>query len=108
LGIPGDNTYANFQEANRTFWRQTVVPLAERIAKGLGGWLAPMFAGRAAEMTLKVDLAGVTALASEREALWSRIGAADFLSLNEKRSAAGFPPVIGGDDVPGGRADAMS
>ncbi|MEO0618814.1 MAG: phage portal protein [Pseudomonadota bacterium] len=106
LGIPGDNTYANFQEANRTFWRQTVVPLAERIAKGLGGWLAPMFANGSADMTLKVDLAGLTALASEREALWSRIGAADFLSLNEKRGAAGFPPVPGGDDIPGAYADA--
>ena len=27
LGIPGDNTYANYAEANRVFWRQTVVPL---------------------------------------------------------------------------------
>ena len=24
LGIPGDNTYSNYAEANRTFWRQTV------------------------------------------------------------------------------------
>jgi phage portal protein BeeE len=24
LGIPGDNTYANYQEANRTFWRQVL------------------------------------------------------------------------------------
>ena len=31
LGIPGDNTYANYQEANRAFWRQTVLPLAWRI-----------------------------------------------------------------------------
>ena len=34
LGIPGDNTYANFQEANRTFWRQTVLPLVKRTAQG--------------------------------------------------------------------------
>ena len=26
LGIPGDNTYANYQEANRAFWRQSVLP----------------------------------------------------------------------------------
>ena len=32
LGIPGDNTYANYQEANRAFYRLTVLPLAERIA----------------------------------------------------------------------------
>ena len=31
LGIPGDNTYSNYQEANRVFWRQTVLPLGNRI-----------------------------------------------------------------------------
>ena len=35
LGIPGDNTYANYQEANRSFWRQTVLPLANRTARAL-------------------------------------------------------------------------
>ena len=28
MAIPGDNTYSNYQEANRVFWRQTVLPLA--------------------------------------------------------------------------------
>jgi HK97 family phage portal protein len=32
LGIPGDNTYANYTEANRVFWRQTVIPLVARTA----------------------------------------------------------------------------
>ena len=27
LGIPGDNTYVNYAEANRTLWRQSVLPL---------------------------------------------------------------------------------
>ena len=27
LGIPGDNTYSNYQEANRVFFRGTVLPL---------------------------------------------------------------------------------
>ena len=31
LGIPGDNTFANYQEANRVFFRQTVLPLAQRV-----------------------------------------------------------------------------
>jgi HK97 family phage portal protein len=39
LGIPGDNTYANYAEANRTFWRQTVIPIAQRLAQGLSRWL---------------------------------------------------------------------
>ena len=43
LAIPGDNTYANYQEANRAFWRQSVLPLAARIACALTNWLAPAF-----------------------------------------------------------------
>jgi hypothetical protein len=31
LGIPGDATYANYQEANRAFYRLTVLPLATRV-----------------------------------------------------------------------------
>ena len=43
LGIPGDNTYSNMAEANRTFWRQTVLPLVNRSARALAGWLAPAY-----------------------------------------------------------------
>jgi HK97 family phage portal protein len=45
LGIPGDNTYSNYAEANRTFWRQTVLPLVNRTAKALSAWLSPAYAG---------------------------------------------------------------
>src|SRR5690606_21629198 len=27
LGLPGDNTYANYREANRALWRLTLLPL---------------------------------------------------------------------------------
>ena len=43
LGIPGDNTYSNYQEANRVFWRQTVLPLAQRVGCALAQWLTPAF-----------------------------------------------------------------
>ena len=33
LGMPGDNTYRNYAEANRAFWRQTVLPLVARTRK---------------------------------------------------------------------------
>src|SRR6202008_2188425 len=41
LGIPGANTYSNYQEATRSFWRSTVLPLVNRTAKALATWLAP-------------------------------------------------------------------
>jgi HK97 family phage portal protein len=43
LGIPGDNSYANYREANQAFWRQTIIPLVKKTARGLEGWLQPFF-----------------------------------------------------------------
>lgn len=88
LGIPGDNTYSNYQEANRSFWRQTVLPLAHRGAKSLSRWLSPAFGESALE--LRPDLDQIEALSTEREALWSRLEKASFLTRDEKRAAAGY------------------
>ena len=88
LGLPGDNSYANYQEANRAFYRLTVLPLVAKVAAGISGWLAPWY-GQAAE--LKADLDNVPALSAEREALWTRIADADFLDPEEKRSLLGLP-----------------
>ena len=45
LGIPGDATYANYQEANRAFYRLTVLPLATRVTAAVAHWLSG-YAGR--------------------------------------------------------------
>ncbi len=94
LGIPGDNTYSNYAEANRAFWRLTVMPLVARTAAALEAWLAPLFGDG---LRLDVDTDRVDALALEREALWNRIGAASFLTEDEKRAAAGYGPRASAD-----------
>ena len=88
LGIPGDNTFSNYQEANRTFWRNTVVPLISRAADSLSDWLSPAFGDT--PLKLSPDLDEIEALAPEREALWSRLEKATFLTQAEKRQAAGY------------------
>jgi HK97 family phage portal protein len=97
LAIPGDNTYSNYQEATRTFWRQTVLPLVNRTAKALSAWLAPGFG---AALELRPDLDAIEGLSTEREALWSRIDKATFLTPNEKRAAVGYGPLDGSDPPP--------
>ncbi len=94
LGIPGDNTYSNYREANLAFWRQTVLPLVSRTADSLTMWLAPRFGEN---VRIFYDTDRVDALVSEREALWAGIDAASFLTLNEKRACAGYSPVAEGD-----------
>ncbi len=72
-----------------TIWRQTVLPLVNRTAKAMSGWLGPAYGGG---LELRPDLDQIEALASEREALWTRLGKAEFLSDDEKRAATGYGP----------------
>jgi len=88
LGIPGDNTYANFAEANRSLWRQTVVPLVRRVAANLCHWLKPAFGGA---FEIVPDFNSIEALAEDRAALWKRVGDANFLTNEEKREQVGLP-----------------
>jgi len=90
LGIPGDNTYANLAEAQRTFWRTTVLPLVERIASQMSAWLAPI---DERALQLRPDLDDLPALAAEREALWASLEKTSFLTDAEKRTLAGFSPL---------------
>ncbi len=88
LGLPGDNTYSNYQEANRAFFRLTVLPLVEKVSVGLSNWLGSWFD---AGLSLKADLDNVSALAAERDAQWKRISNAEFLTSAEKRAMLGLP-----------------
>jgi len=90
LGIPGDNTYANYQEANRAFWRQTILPMVTRVSASISNWLGDFWSG---DLRLDVDRDQVEALAVDREALWKRVNEATFLSENEKRQATGYGEV---------------
>lgn len=77
LGIPGDNTYSNYSEAQRAFWRSTVLPLIARMTKAFSGWLAPAYGSA---IVPKPDLDQVEGLSAEREAPWARLNAATFLT----------------------------
>ncbi|HKY82749.1 MAG TPA: phage portal protein [Sphingobium sp.] len=86
MGLPGDNAYANYREANKALWRQTILPLVGKIcvglAQGLKGWWP--------ELSLAADLDAVPALSDERAALWERVAAADFLTAEEKKELLGI------------------
>jgi len=93
LGIPGDNTYSNYKEANRAFWVQTVIPLVQRTASAVGNWLAPRFDD---DIQLGFDRDAIDALAGDRSARWTQISQAGFLTRNEKRAALGYGPIEDG------------
>ncbi|MDB2438400.1 phage portal protein [Hellea sp.] len=93
LGIPGDNTYANYKEANQAFWRQTIIPLVRKTARGMEDWLQPFFGE---DLRITADLDSVPALSEERGRLWKRLGEASFLTDEERRDMAGLAQQNGG------------
>jgi len=91
LGLPGDNTYANYREANRALWRLTLLPLADKILSAISEGLDPWFPG----VELAVDLDRVPALSEDRERLWNQVANADFLKTDEKRAILGLDRKVG-------------
>ncbi|MCF6220543.1 MAG: phage portal protein [Robiginitomaculum sp.] len=88
LGIPGDNTYANYKEANLAFWRQTILPLVRKTADSLGTWLADWYGD---DFRIVADEDNIPALALERAARWKALNDVAFMSDDEKRIRAGLP-----------------
>jgi HK97 family phage portal protein len=92
LGIPGDNTYANLQEARLALWEQTILPGLQGLVDALNNWLAPMFSDA---LVLGYDAEAIPAMTIKRDALWQRVGGASFLSDDEKRRMLGLGAVEG-------------
>jgi HK97 family phage portal protein len=86
MGLPGDNSYANYREANKALWRQAILPLVAKIAGALAQGLDDWWPG----LEIEADLDAVPALSDERAALWERVAAADFLSAEEKKAMLGI------------------
>ena len=94
LGIPGDNTYSNYQEARLAFWEDTVIPLVKMIADD---WNASL--GKKFGTILKPDFDQVPAIVDKKRQQWEMLDKTASLTLNEKREAMGYEPVDGGDVV---------
>ena len=86
VGLPGDATYANAREAGRALYRQTVLPMAERILAAVSTLLSDWMG----EVELTIDTDQISELAEDRAKLWEQVRGADFLSEAEKREMLGF------------------
>jgi len=96
VGIANTQTYNNMVEARLALYEETVLPLASRFIAALNSWLLPMFDNG---LRLELDTDEISALIPRRDQLWDKVSKADFLSVNEKRAALGYPPVENGDVI---------
>jgi HK97 family phage portal protein len=96
LGITGDNTYNNMQEARLALWEETLLPLLDNLCDSLNNWLNPVFGE---DLVLDINKDEISALSERRESNWEKIQAAEFMTINEKRARIGLPPIEGGDKL---------
>ena len=96
LGIPGDNTYSNLQEARLALWEQTVIPMVENVTLSLSNWFKQYFND---DLELLLDLDSIHALSPRREQHWNKINNCEFMTINEKRQALGLPPLANKDTL---------
>lgn len=96
VGVPGDSTYANYQEARYHLWEDTILPILDYIVDEFNRWFVSSFGEN---LKLSYDIDAIPALASRREDAWAKISAANFLTINEKRRAVGYGEIEGGDTL---------
>lgn len=94
LGINGDNTYSNMQEARLALWEETLIPLLDKLSDALGNCLSYWYQE---EIIIDFDRDSISALTERRENLWEKITQANFMTLNEKRALVGLKPIENGD-----------
>lgn len=92
LGIPGDNTYANYAEARLAFWEDTVLPLLDMILNDWNSWLAGPY-----KVEIRPDVDSIPAIAEKRLKMWEMANASTDLTINERRQLKGYGPIEGGD-----------
>lgn len=88
LGIKGDNTYNNMQEARIGLWEETIIPMMDELCDILSIWLSGI---TKSEICISFDKNNISILSEKRQKLWESLAAADFMTLDEKRSIAGLP-----------------
>lgn len=86
-GISGEKKYDNYEQAKESLYEDGIMPLHDALCDMLNPWLTKLYGD---DLTLRGNWDLVDALAPKREKVWARITAADFLTVNEKREAAGY------------------
>jgi HK97 family phage portal protein len=96
LGIAGDNTYSNMQEARLALWEETLIPLLDKLSDALTNWFSHLFNE---EIFLEFDKNSISALEAKKEKIWDKIINSNFMTINEKRNFVGLQSIPGGDII---------
>jgi HK97 family phage portal protein len=96
IGIPGDSTFANFEQARLFFWEDTIMWYLNLFRNEYNNW---MFGENPDELFLNYDLNDIPAFIERRNTTFKMANEATFLRVNEKRQMTGYDDVDGGDVI---------
>lgn len=102
VGIQGQKTFSNYQEARKSFYEETVIPLADMLTAELTNFLGWRWPKAGGTFVIAVDKENVDALKEGRDAKWERVGKAQdrgTITINEARAELGFEETDGGDQI---------
>ncbi len=104
VNIPGESTFANYEEAKLAYWADTVLPFLGTLLEDLNRWLPALYGEK---VFLWFDEEELPALEPLRAIKSKRINASEYLTINEKRAAMGHEahPDPKADDILVTRAD---
>lgn len=91
-------TYANYEEARRSFWEEAILPLMRSVEGVLNIHLTPEYGDQAAYA--RFDESDVRALQEKEDVKWNRADKAynsGWITRNEARSIVGQDPLPNGD-----------
>lgn len=92
LGIKGDQTFSNFEQARLIFWEDTIIPYTKLLKNELNNWLFDD-----EDVFIDFDIEKIPALDIKREAAWKRVQDNNFITDNEKRETTGYKEINAGN-----------
>ena len=87
LGIKGDNTYNNMQEARMGLWEETIIPILDELCDSLSHWFTNLYKR---ETLVAFDKDSISILSEKRHNLWKHLSSTNFMTTNEKRAFVGL------------------
>jgi len=96
LGDTENTTYSNMQEARKALYMEAILPFMDLLRDELNAWLVPLYGDG---LYLDYDRDEIEALQEDRAKQYTYIAAADWLTINEKRTATGYDEVGPEGDV---------
>lgn len=90
LGLPGENTYANYSEARRSFWIDTIIPY---YLDPLQSMLTQAFFSPEEGVLIRSDYDSIPAVREARREQFKMAEGASFLTIDEKREVLGYDKV---------------